>query len=119
MQVCGLPGHLIRNARAASRLLDAEPLNSEAARRRDAVARWRRAMQDGVTREQAAVGAPRALCRWRNDPEPKSRDPVRSRNTAWPPTLVEAVERLRLVNPMWGRTSPSAKAAQTRPSHMS
>ena len=53
MQVFGLPGHVIRNGRAASRLLDAKP-HDEAARRRDAVARWRRAMSDGLNAGQAA-----------------------------------------------------------------
>jgi hypothetical protein len=33
MQVFGLPGHLIRNGRAASRLLDAQTPDIEAARR--------------------------------------------------------------------------------------
>jgi len=80
MQVFGLPGHLIRNGRAAPRLIDAKTPNIEAASRRDAVARWRRAIADGLTAEQAAkaVGVPRAtLYRWRNDPQPKSRRPAR------------------------------------------
>ena len=41
MQVCGLPGHVIRNAGAASRLLGAKTPNIEAERRREAGARWR------------------------------------------------------------------------------
>ena len=47
MQVVGLPGQIIRNGRAASRLLAAQTPSIEAARRRDAVARWRRARADG------------------------------------------------------------------------
>ena len=38
MQVFGLPGHIIRNARSASRLLAAQTPDIEAARRRDALA---------------------------------------------------------------------------------
>ena len=38
MQVFGLPGHVIGNARGASRLLAAQSPNIEAARRRDALA---------------------------------------------------------------------------------
>jgi len=53
MQVCGLPGHVIRNAGAASRLLAAQTPNIEAARRRDAVARWRGAIADGLSAERA------------------------------------------------------------------
>jgi hypothetical protein len=41
-------GHVIRNGRAASRLLDAQDI--EAARRRDAVARWRRPAPTGSRR---------------------------------------------------------------------
>ena len=51
MQVFGLPGQIIRNGRAASRLLAAQTPNIEAARRRDAVARWLRARADGLTAE--------------------------------------------------------------------
>ena len=67
MQVRGLPRQIIRNGGAASRLLAAKTPNIEAERRRDAVARWRRAMSDGLSAEQAAqaVGAPRStLYRW-------------------------------------------------------
>jgi putative transposase len=67
MQVFGRPGHDIRSGRAASRLLDAETTSIEMARRRDAVARWRQAIADGLTTEQAARanGVPRAtLYRW-------------------------------------------------------
>src|SRR5579862_8211930 len=105
MQVFGLPGQIIRNGKAASRLLDAKTPNIEAARRRDAVARWRRARGDGLTAEQAAkaVGVARAnLYRWEKRTEPRSRRPHAKRQPAWPSALVSAVERLRADNPMWG-----------------
>src|SRR5579871_2386244 len=106
MQVRGLPRHIIRNGAAASRLLDAKTPDIEAARRRDAVARWRRAMADGLTAEQAAraVGEARStLYRWEKAPGPGSRRPLRVRQPKWPPALVEAVEAIRADNPMWGK----------------
>jgi putative transposase len=106
MQVFGLPGHVMRNGRAASRLIDAKPPNIAAAMRRDAVGRWRRAMAKGLSAEDAAnaVGHPRStLYRWEKDPEPKSRRPQRPRQPLWAPALVEAVEALRADNPMWGK----------------
>lgn len=84
MQVCGLPGHVIRNT----------------------VARWRRAMADGLASDRAAraVGEARAnLYRWEKRLEPRSRRPARLRKPVRPPGLVEAIERLRLDFPMWGR----------------
>ncbi len=111
MQVFGLPRQIIRAGRAASRLLDAKTPNIEASRRRDAVARWRRAMADGLTAEQAAqaVGVPRSsLYRWEKAPEPKSRRPNRLRRPKWPPALVEAVEAIRGDNPMWGKRKIAA-----------
>lgn len=48
MQVFGLPGHVMRKGRVASRLLVAKTSELEAARRRDAVARWRRARADAA-----------------------------------------------------------------------
>ena len=105
MQVFGLPGHVIRNGRAASRLLDAKPDN-EAARRREAVARWRRAQADGLTAEKAAraVGVARStLYRWEKDAEPKSRKPHRPRRPQWSRELARAVEAARADNPMWGK----------------
>lgn len=106
MQVFGLPRQLIRNGRAASRLLGATPANSEAQRRRDAVARWRRAMADGLTADQAAraVGVSRAtLYRWQARPESRSRRPHQLRRPAWSSALIRAVEDLRADNPMWGK----------------
>ena len=106
MQVFGLPGHLIRSARAASRLLAAKTPNIEAERRRDAVARWLAARAGGLSSEAAAaaVGVPLStLKRWRNDPQSKSRRPLRTRRPTHPPGLAAAVERLRLDHPMWGK----------------
>lgn len=105
MQVFGLPRHLIRNARHASRLA-AKVADGEAASRRAAVGRWRGAMRNGLTAAQAAraVGVSRAtLYRWQKRPEPRSRRPHRLRRNSWPPALVGAVERLRRDFPMWGR----------------
>jgi putative transposase len=105
MQVFGLPGHVIRSGRAASRLLAAQTPTIEAAKRRDAVARWRRAMAAGLGAVEAAraVGVPRAtLYRWQAKPEPGSRRPRRPRQPHWPHALVAAIEALRLHNPMWG-----------------
>lgn len=106
MQVFGLPGHVIRNAGRASRLRGAKTPNIEAERRRDAVARWRAAMRDGLDADQAAraVGVPRStLYRWKEEPEPKSRRPHRLRSRTWSPALRAEVERLRLDFPMWGK----------------
>src|SRR5690606_5833601 len=49
MQIRGLPGHVIRNAFRAARLLAAKTPDFEAARRRDAVARWQEARRHGLT----------------------------------------------------------------------
>ena len=106
MQVRGLPCEIIRNGLAASRLLAAKTPNIEAERRRDAVARWRRAMANGLTAEQAAqaVGTPRStLYRWEKSSEPRSRRPRRVRQPKWPSALIKAVEAIRADNPMWGK----------------
>jgi len=106
MQVFGLPGHVIRNAGRASRLLAAETSSIAAQRRRDAVARWRRAIKDGLTADQAAhaVGVPRStLYRWEAAPAPKSRRPHRVRKNGWSRELRAEVERMRLDFPFWGR----------------
>jgi hypothetical protein len=47
MQVIGLPSHVIRNGGAAAPLLAAKTPDIEAARRRDAVHRWRGARAAG------------------------------------------------------------------------
>lgn len=106
MQVFGLPRHVIRNGKAASRLLAAKTPDIAAERRRDAVARWRQAMAKGLTASEAAkaVGQPRStLYRWEKQPEPRSRRPKRARAKSWSSALMAAVERLRLDYPMWGR----------------
>jgi transposase InsO family protein len=108
MQVFGLPGHVIRNGRVASRLIDAKTPNIEAASRRDAVRRWRQAMARGLTSDQAAqaVGHPRSThYRWEKQPDPGSRRPHRFRLRNWPSDLIRAVERLRLDHPMWGKAT--------------
>jgi putative transposase len=106
MQIRGLPRHVIRNARDASRLLDAQTPDIEAARRRDALARWTAARAGGLTAGLAAnvVGVPLAnLYRWRKKVVPASRRPKQPRRPVWPSELVQAVERLRLDFPMWGK----------------
>jgi hypothetical protein len=62
MQVFGLRRQIIGNGRAAARLREAKTPDIEAARRRDAVARWRRAVADGLNGERGAraVGVPRS-----------------------------------------------------------
>jgi transposase InsO family protein len=105
MQVFGLPGHIIRSGKLASRIAAQSPDN-EAAIRRAAVSRWRQAVMDGLTSEQAAraVGVPRAnLYRWEKRPAPRSKRPKRMRAKTWSPALVEALEALRLDHPMWGK----------------
>ncbi len=70
------------------------------------MARWRRAIADGLAAEQAAraVGVPRAtLYRWEKKPEPLSRRPLRLRGRRWTRELARAVEHLRNDNPMWGK----------------
>lgn len=106
MQVFGLPGYVIRSARTVSRLIDAQTPTIEAAIRRDTVLRWRAAMGNGLSASQAAraVGVGRAtLYRWEKQPELQSRRPRRLRKPQWSPELAEAVEALRLDNPMWGK----------------
>lgn len=105
MQVFGLPGHIIRTGKVASRIA-AKSSSNEAAIRRATVARWRQAMADGLTADQGAqaVGVPRAtLYRWAKRAELRSKRPKRMRAKTWTPALVEAVEALRLDHPMWGR----------------
>jgi putative transposase len=106
MQVIGLPAHIIRNGRAASRLLAAKTPDIEAARRRDAVGRWRGAMAAGLSAAQAAraVGVPRpTLYRWEKKSHPESRRPHHPRGRRWTAELARAVEELRNDNPMWGK----------------
>jgi len=112
MQIRGLPGHVIRNAFRAARLLAAKTPDFEAARRRDAVARWQEARRHGLTAEQAAkaVGCPLStLYRWAKDATVKSRRPKRARKPAWATELVRAVEEWRLEEPMWGKARITVK----------
>jgi putative transposase len=105
MQVFSLPRHVIRAGAVASRIA-AQPPHSEAAVRRDAVARWMLLRSRGLTAEDAAkgVGSSRAsLYRWAKRLEPKSRRPHRVRQKTWTPALMRAVERIRSDNPMWGK----------------
>jgi len=105
MQVFGLPGHIIRTGKLASRIA-AKSWDNEAAIRRATIARWRQARMDGLTAKQAAnaVGVPLStLYRWEKRPQPRSRRPRRMRAKTWTPALVAAVEALRLDHPMWGR----------------
>jgi len=105
MQVFGLPRHVIRAGVVASRIA-AQPSHSEAAIRRDAVARWMLLRSRGLTAEDAAkgVGSSRAsLYGWAAKLEPKSRRPHRVRQKTWTPALMRAVERIRSDNPMWGK----------------
>jgi putative transposase len=105
MQVRGLPRHIIRSASTASRIAAKSPTNA-AAIRENALRRWKQARADGLTAAQAAraVGASRAsLYRWQKRVEPRSRRPHRLRPKTWSSELVQAVERLRDDNPMWGR----------------
>jgi len=96
MQVVGLPAHVIRNGRAASRLLAAKTPHIEAARRRDAVQRWRGAIAAGLSAEQAAnaAGVPRAtLYRWEKRPDRKSRRPHRPRKPHYTSFQAQGVEQ--------------------------
>jgi putative transposase len=105
MQVFGLPGHIIRSGKLASRIA-AQSSDNEAAIRRATVVRWRQAIGAGLTGEQAAkaVGVPRAtLYRWEQRPEMRSRRPHRRRAKTWGSDLIRAVEDLRGDYPMWGR----------------
>lgn len=106
MQVFGLPGHVIRKGRVASRLLAAQTPDIEAARRRDAVTRWRGAIADGLSVDRAAqaVGVARStLYRWEKDPQAASRRPKSPRKPQWTHELACAVEAARVDNPMWGK----------------
>lgn len=104
MKVFGLQGSVYRGARLASRLT--AKTSDIAAGRRDVLGRFAQARRAGLTAAQAskAVGVSRAsLHRWSERLEPKSRRPRRVKSKTWTPQLVQAVERLRLDFPMWGR----------------
>lgn len=115
MQIRGLPGHIIRSAARASRLLAAKTPDIEAVRRRDAVARWQQARRDGLGAEQAAkaVGHPLStLYRWAKDAPVSSRRPKTLRKPTWTAKLVEAVEEWRLEEPTWGKARIAVKLQQ-------
>ena len=102
MQTFGLPRQITRGAALASRLCGAE--HGEAARRRDAVRRWRGARRQGLSATDAALGVSRAtLYRRAAGAEPGSRRPRRVRRSQWTPTLVSAVQRMRGDYPMRGK----------------
>lgn len=105
MQVFSLPRQVIRNGIVASRIA-AKSLDNEAAIREALIGRWRQAIADGLTAEDAAkaVGVSRAtLYRWKKQPQRRCSRPRRLRSNNWSPALVEEVERLRSDYPMWGR----------------
>ena len=110
MQVFGLPGHLIRNGGAASRLIAAKTPNIAAAIRRDAVARWRSAMAKGLSARGCGQGGrpsalhPLSLGEGARAQEPP---PAPAAQARWPPALVQAVEALR-------RRQPDVGQAQAR-----
>jgi putative transposase len=104
MKVFGLQAPVYRGAALASRLTAKTP--DIAAGRRDALGRWRRARENGLSAEEAAraVGVGRAtLYRWERQLEPRSRRPHRLRRPSYTGALVRAVERLRAEHPMWGK----------------
>lgn len=105
MQVFGLPRQVIRAGCLSSRIA-AKPSSSVAAIRRTTIERWRTLRSHGLTAEQAArgVGHSRStLFRWAKALEPKSRRPHTVRPRIWTPKLMQAVQRIRDDNPMWGK----------------
>jgi len=104
MQIRGLHRSIYRGASLASRLEAQE--RSDVAERRDAVGRWRQAVRDGLTVKDAARAVGHSLAklyRWEKQAQPKSKRPKSTRKTTWTTKLVQAVEALRLDEPMWGR----------------
>ncbi len=104
MQVFGLPGHVIRNAARASRLLSQTDAGTRM--RAGLVRRWRRARRDGLTVEQAAraVGVPvSTLRRWEKRPELLPTRPRRCRRPELRRRLESRVRELRMRFPAWGR----------------
>ena len=102
MQVFGLPRQVTRSAAAVSCLATTE--SSEAAHRREILARWQQARDDGLTADQASRAVPRStLYRWQKSPEPRSRRPRRVRQPDWSPELVAAVREIRTDFPLWGK----------------
>lgn len=110
MQIRGLHRSIYRGASLASRLEAQE--RSDEAERRDAVARWRQAARAGLTVKDAARAVGHSLAklyRWEKRAQPKSKRPKSTRKTTWTTELVQAVEALRLDEPMWGRAKITVK----------
>lgn len=104
MQIRGLHRSICRGASLASRLEAQE--RSDEAERRDAVARWRQAHRDGLSVAKAAKATGHSLAklyRWEKQPRARSRRPRSPRKATWTTGLVQAVEHLRLDEPMWGK----------------
>lgn len=104
MQIRHLHRAIYRGARLASRLETQE--RSDVVERRDAVARWRQAVRDGLTVAKAAEAVdrpPATLYRWEKQLARKSTRPHTVRRSKRDSKLVLAVERLRKRHPMWGR----------------
>ena len=104
MQAFCLPRQATRSAAAVS--CPGATESGEAARRREILARWQQARDDGLTADQAAraVNVPRStLYRWQKSPEPRSRRPKRVRQPDWSPELVAAVREIRTDFPLWGK----------------
>ena len=104
MQVFGLPRHVIRNAKTASRLLT--PPDAGTRQRLDAVRRWRQAMENGLGAGEAAnaVGVPRAtLYRWEKRPVRLSTRPHAVRRPKAQPEVRRRIRELRRDFPAWGR----------------
>jgi len=110
LQIRGLHRSIYRGASLASRL-EAQEQRDEA-ERRDAVARWRQAARDGLSVRAAARAVGHSLAklyRWEKRPRPQSRRPKTARKATWTTDLVQAVESLRLDEPMWGRAKLAVK----------
>jgi putative transposase len=104
MQIRHLQRPIYRAARLASRLETQE--RSDGVERRDAVARWRQAVRDGLTVAKAAKAVRKPLAtlyRWEKQTARKSTRPHSVRKSTRETKLVLAVERLRKQHPMWGR----------------
>jgi putative transposase len=104
MQIRHLQRPIYRAARLASRLETQE--RSDVVERRDAVARWRQAVRDGLTVADAAMAVRQPLStlyRWEKQVRLKSTRPHTVRRPKRNTKLILAVERLRQQHPMWGR----------------
>lgn len=69
-------------------------------------------MRDGLTIKDAARAVGHSLAklyRWEKQAQAKSKRPKSTRKTTWATELVQAVEDLRLDEPMWGRAKIAVK----------